>query len=66
MTYLDNKGNVCEYIFKQSSGSIPAGCTTIDTIAGTNNFIGFLNLDNRMLPDGKVHYEIEYELLRDR
>ena len=65
-TYLDNKGNVCEYIFKQKSGSIPTGCTTIDTITGTRNFIGFLNIDNRMLPDGKVHYEIEYELLRDR
>lgn len=65
-TYLDNKGNVCEYIFKQNSGSILTGCTTIDSITTTRNFIGFLNLDNRMLPDGKVHYEIEYELLRDR
>ena len=30
------------------------------------NFIGFLHLDNRTLPKGKVNYYIEYELLRDR
>jgi hypothetical protein len=28
-------------------------------------FIGFLNLDNRILPDEKTKYTISYELMRD-
>lgn len=66
-TYLDTEGNVCEYNFNLASNTpIPNGCVTMATILRNGNFIGFLNLDNRMLPEGKVQYDITYELLRDR
>ena len=35
------------------------------SITGDPRFIGFLHLDNRTLPEGKVDYEITYKLLHD-
>ena len=64
-TYVDKEGNVCQYEFM--SDTIPMlGVTTINAICSDPSFIGFLHLDNRVLPEGKVDYEIQYELLRDR
>ena len=64
-TYIDDRGNVCEYEFKTATSQEVGGATTIDAICTNPNFIGFLHLDNRVLPEDKVDYEIQYELLRD-
>ena len=37
----------------------------LDDIINEDGFIGFLNLDNRSLPDAKVKYQINYTLQRD-
>ena len=52
--FINNKGEREEYVFNNLS-----------SITSKSNFIGFLSLDNRTLPEGKVNYRIEYELLRD-
>ena len=39
--------------------------TLLTNVIQDPQFIGFLHLDNRSLPDGKVRYHIDYELLRD-
>lgn len=54
LTYLDNTGIEQKYVFAESLPSSEPG------------FVGFLHLDNRVLPDEKVKYYIKYELLRDR
>ena len=37
----------------------------LQNIISKTNFIGFLNLDNRILPDEKTKYHVSYELMRD-
>jgi hypothetical protein len=64
-TYIDDRGNICAYEFKTAASEVIDGTTTIDAICTNPNFIGFLHLDNRVLPDDKVDYDIQYELLRD-
>ena len=54
LTYLDKQGIKQEYEFEN-----------LNSITSLHNFVGFLHLDNRTLPDSKVNYEIKYELLRD-
>ena len=54
LTYLDKQGIKQEYEFEN-----------LNSITNSSNFVGFLHLDNRTLPDSKVNYEIKYELLRD-
>lgn len=53
-SFINNRGEVEEFEF-----------TNLSDITNEPNFIGFLSLDNRELPEGKVNYRIEYELLRD-
>jgi hypothetical protein len=55
MTYLNKQGVEQKYEFKN-----------LESITSQKGFIGFLHLDNRTLPDNKIPYEIQYELLRDR
>ena len=37
----------------------------LNELVTSEGFIGFLNLDNRILPDEKTKYTISYELMRD-
>ena len=53
MTYLDKQGKEQEYEFLESD------------MPSDENFIGFLQLKNRLLLDNKTSYNITYELLRD-
>jgi hypothetical protein len=62
--YLDKQGEKREYDFNATS-SDPT-IKTLSSVIADKQFIGFLHLDNRSLPDGKVPYHIVYELLRDR
>ena len=68
MTYLDVRGEVQEYDFFGASAIANAtdDIKLLTHVTNESNFIGFLHLDNRTLPDGKTRYRIEYELLRDR
>jgi hypothetical protein len=63
MYYLDKQGDKCAYEFIDSSTG--EGVTTLKQVIEDKQFIGFLHLDNRALPDGKTRYHIEYELMRD-
>jgi hypothetical protein len=58
MSYYDTHGDLQFYEFE-----------SLDNILATDSdftgFVGFLHLDNRVLPDKKTKYEIHYELLRD-
>ena len=56
LTYLDKQGIEQTFEFSNIERDLK----------GDSNFIGFLHLDNRTLPDDKVIYRIEYELMRDR
>ena len=65
LTYIDVRGDSKKYDFE----NIPVkenGTVLLSEITDKSNFIGFLHLDNRTLPDGKTRYNIDYELLRDR
>lgn len=68
MHYLNKQGEICEYKFleKIPSGDEYLGVTTKDAVISDPQFIGFLHLDNRILPDGKTRYHIVYELMRDQ
>lgn len=67
-TYLDDKGEVRNYEFDGDSARENAknGIILLTSIVNNPNFVGFLYLDNRTLPEGKARYHIEYELMRDR
>lgn len=67
MTYLDVQGDIQNYNFDDNNASENAedGAVLLSTITSQDNFIGFLHLDHRILPDGKANYYIDYELLRD-
>ena len=54
-TYFDKQGIEQEYEF-----------LNLESITSETGFVGFLHLDNRTLPDNKVNYEINYELLHDQ
>lgn len=58
MSYYDTHGDLQFYEFE----SLDATLATDPDFSG---FVGFLHLDNRVLPDKKTSYEIHYELLRD-
>lgn len=68
ITYLDKQGEEQHYTFltsiPQDSGY--TNTTTLNSVVNNPRFIGFLHLDNRILPDGKTKYHVEYELMRDR
>ena len=64
MYYINKFGEKQNYEFKTDSDS--SDIVTLDTITSKPNFVGFLHLDNRVLPDGKAQYHITYELMRDR
>ena len=54
ITYYDKQGNLNEHKFKNYY-----------TEMSDPDFVGFLYLDNRVLPDKKTDYSVQYELLRD-
>ena len=67
-TYIDVRGEVQNYEFIGDSAKANAKDGVVllsDLIKNDPNFIGFLYLDNRTLPEGKAKYHIEYELMRD-
>ena len=63
MYYLNKQGEKQEYEFIETSTE--ERVTTLNKVQSDPQFIGFLHLDNRALPDGKSRYHIEYELMRD-
>ena len=69
MTYLDKQGEEQEYDFSDENASKNADASNdivlLSSVVRDQDFIGFLHLDNRSLPDGKTRYHIEYELMRD-
>ena len=67
-TYLDERGEVQDYKFVGESATSNAGddVKLLTQVVSDPNFVGFLYLDNRTLPEGKARYHIEYELMRDR
>ena len=69
MTYLNKQGEEQEYEFLETIPANQSGyenTVTLKSVIAQKDFIGFLHLDKRSLPDGKVRYHIEYQLLRDR
>ena len=67
LSYIDKQGLERNHIFPTTLPENSAeGVITLKTVTRDPNFIGFLYLDNRTLPQGKAPYHIEYELLRDR
>ena len=62
MTYLDVRGETQEYEFFGDSAKNNAkdGVVSLTSVTSSKNFIGFLHLDNRTLPDGKSRYHITY------
>lgn len=68
VTYLDERGEISNYEFNGNSAKDNAkdDIKLLSQVVSDKNFIGFLHLDNRTLPEGKSRYHIEYELLRDR
>jgi hypothetical protein len=69
MTYLDKQGEEREYDFSDKNASKNVDSSNnivlLSSVVQDPDFIGFLHLDNRSLPDGKTRYHIEYELMRD-
>ena len=67
MYYLNKQGEKQEYDFTDTSNvNISEKIVSLASVISDKQFIGFLHLDKRDLPDGKARYHIEYELLRDR
>ena len=67
VSYLNKQGEKEYYDFSDTGAKDNATgeIKLLSKVLEDPNFIGFLHLDNRTLPDGKVRYHIEYELLRD-
>ena len=68
LTYFNTKGELSEFEFDNdyiSPVDSTLNITTLNNITSKSDFVGFLHLDNRVLPDKKTVYRIEYELLRD-
>lgn len=65
--YLDKQGAYKDYEFLTVEPYPQIGdCELLSEVINQDGFIGFLHLDNRMLPDDKMNYHIEYQLLHDR
>ena len=62
--YTDKHGEQKPYKFEDLTSEEKV--VTLSSITSKPNFIGFLFLDERTLPEGKTKYHINYELLRDR
>ena len=67
-TYLDVTGEEREYTYSGESArnNATGDIKMLSTVVADPKFIGFLHLDNRVLPEGKARYHLEYELMRDR
>ena len=71
ITYLDKYGKECEYEFLTRDEFAKIGINLdlntpcLEDIVKQSQFIGFLHLDKRTLPEGKSRYRIKYDLLRD-
>ena len=66
LTYFNTKGELAEFEFDNSFDTTKyPDIKTLNSIINKPEFIGFIHLDNRVLPDKKTTYRIEYELLRD-
>ena len=67
LTYLNKFGQQEEYKWIESSDdySFEEGVKLLTDVISEQGFIGFLNLSNRTLFEGKVNYSIKYNLLRD-
>lgn len=70
ISYLNKQGETQEYRFLTKSDlktfTQPEGTELLENVIQDPQFIGFLHLNKRSLPDGKTRYHIEYEILRDR
>ena len=73
ITFINRQGDEEEYEFttraETTEGLWPipeTGVSYLEDVIQDKQFIGFLHLDKRSLPDGKARYHIEYELLRDQ
>lgn len=67
MRYLNKQGEYQLYDFSDTTNVKPSEqIVSLNSIISNPQFIGFLHLDGRSLPDGKARYHIEYELMRDR
>ena len=67
MKYLNKQGEYQLYDFSDTTNVKPSEqIVSLNSIISNPQFIGFLHLDGRSLPDGKARYHIEYELMRDR
>ena len=70
--YLNRQHEEEEYVFltkqllEELNLTQPKGTELLENVIKNPQFIGFLHLDNRSLPDGKTRYHITYELLRDQ
>lgn len=69
MTYVDRQGQIQKYDFfggdVQNNIEPQESIFPLTDITSDANFVGFIYLDNRVIPDKKTQYKIEYELLRD-
>ena len=66
LTYFNTKGELAEFEFDNNFDiTTYPDIKTLNSIIDKPEFIGFIHLDNRILPDKKTVYRIEYELLRD-
>ena len=67
MYYINKQGEKQEYDFTDTSNvNEKEKIVSLASVIADDQFIGFLHLDNRALPDGKSRYHIKYELMRDR
>ena len=65
LTYMNKQGEIVEYDFINAEENKSNEVLLLSEVIQDSQFIGFLHLDNRSLPEGKVRYHIDYELLRD-
>ena len=65
LSYYNKLGELQQFNFITETENLKDNVVTLNSIVNDNNFIGFLYLDNRILPDKKVKYKVGYELFRD-
>ena len=70
--YINKQGETVNYVFttheevqNELQPEPKVGVSYLENVILDPGFIGFLHLDNRALPDGKVRYHVNYELLND-
>lgn len=69
ISYINKQGKEEKYTYLEtipSDDNSYNDTVTLKSLIDQKDFIGFLYLDNRTLPDKKVKYHISYELLNDR